>query len=66
MKPKTWSLFEKYHVDEKGVVINRVTRHRLQRTVKGYTIGYYIAGKFWSLKALRPHLVLIVDEPCPF
>ncbi len=30
------------------------------------TIGYYIKGKFYSLKKLRNHLVKIENEICPF
>lgn len=60
-----WRLFEKYVVDIKGNIINSVTGKKLQRTVKNYTIGYYINNKFYSLNQLRKHLIKIVND-CPF
>lgn len=66
MKDKSWSLFEKYNVNSKGVITNTQTGNILKKTVKGYTIGYYINGRFYSLNALRKHLVLIENQYCPF
>jgi len=65
MRNLKWRLFDKYIVDEKGGVLNSITGKKLQRTVKGYTVGYYINNKFYSLKQLRQFLVKIKDE-CPF
>ena len=65
MRNLKWRLFDKYIVDEKGGVLNSITGKKLQRTVKGYTVGYYINNKFYSLKQLRQFLVEIKDE-CPF
>lgn len=58
-------LFDKYVVEENGDITNGLTGHKLKRTVKGYTIGYYINGKFCSIQYLQKHLTLI-ETTCPF
>ena len=60
-----WRLFDKYIVDSKGSILNSVTGKKLQRTVKNYTIGYYVNNKFYSLHQLRKYLVKI-EKDCPF
>lgn len=65
MNELKWRLFEKYIVDVKGGILNSVTGRKLQRIVKGYTIGYYVNNKFYSLKQLRKHLIKIKND-CPF
>lgn len=66
MNKKTWCLFDNYEVNEKGIIMNVKTRQILQRTVKGYTIGYYINKRFYSLKKLRLHLVEKKEIILPF
>ena len=66
MKDKSWRLFDKYNVNSKGVITNMHTGNILKKTLKDYTIGYYINGIFYSLNAIRKHLVLIEKQYCPF
>lgn len=66
MNKKAWCLFDNYEVDSKGVIMNIKTRKTLTRTVKGYTIGYYINKRFYSLHQLRPLLVEKKEIILPF
>lgn len=66
MNKKTWCLFDNYEVDYKGIVTNVKTKKTLTKTVKGYTIGYYINKRFYSLKQLRPLLFEKTEINCPF
>ncbi len=66
MNKKTWCLFDNYEVNGNGVVMNIKTRKTLTRTVKGYTIGYYINKRFYSLHQLRPLLVEKKEIILPF
>lgn len=55
-----------YGITKNGIVINNYTGNILKRTLKGYTIGYYIHGKFHSLSKLRTMLEKIPADECPF
>ena len=66
MNKKTWCLLDKYEVNYKGVVTNIKTRKSLTRTVKGYTIGYYINKRFYSLTQLGLLLIEKKEINCPF
>lgn len=66
MNKKTWCLFDNYEIDSKGVIMNIKTRKALTRTVKGYTIGYYINKRFYSFHQLRPLLVEKKEIVLPF
>lgn len=39
--------------------------NKLQKTVKGYTVGFWLKGKFRSLKWIRNNCKK-VDNYCPF
>lgn len=58
--------YDKYVVTKCGKVINIQRGKELKRVVKGYSIGYNIAGKFVTLTNLRKQLVKIDDVYCPF
>jgi hypothetical protein len=45
---------------------NLRTGRRLKKVRKGGSIGYVIKGKFYSLTALRRHLIKPKDSDCPF
>jgi hypothetical protein len=45
---------------------NLKTSKRLTRTVKGYTQGYYIKGKFYTLNKLKPLLIRPTNFDVPF
>lgn len=55
-----------YGVTKNGIVINITTGKILKRTLKYYTIGYYIHGKFYSLSKMRTMLEKIQAVECPF
>lgn len=38
----------------------------IKKTVNGYSVGYWINKKFWTLRNLKKHLVKIEKEICPF
>ena len=65
MKEKSWRFFDIYRVNQKGIITNCKTGNQLKKTVKGYTIGYYLNGKFFSLQSIKPHLILEAND-CPF
>ena len=55
-----------YFVDDKNKVYNLKTGKAIQMQLKGYTKGFYLSGKFYSLIKLRPLLVKYKKEYCPF
>lgn len=55
-----------YIITSCGKVINKKRGTVIKRVVKGYSVGYYIAGKFITLDKLRKQLVKIEDVYCPF
>jgi hypothetical protein len=58
--------FNNYIVTECGKVINTERGKVIKRVVKGYSIGYNIAGKFVTLTELKKQLVKIDEVYCPF
>ena len=46
--------------------INSKTGKQIKKTVIGYTSGYYIKGKFYSIDKLRKHLVKPEKVSIPF
>lgn len=57
---------DNYFVTKNGVIFNSLTQKSLKRTVKGYTIGYHIQGRFYSLSKLRTMLEKITVIQLPF
>ena len=57
---------DNYVVTECGNVVNTLRGKAIKRVVKGYSIGYNIAGKFITLTELRKQLVKIEKVSCPF
>ena len=55
-----------YKVTKDGKIVNCRTMRELKRTVNGYTIGYNIKGRFYSLAQLRSMLEKIHHVECPF
>lgn len=55
-----------YIVASDNNVYNLKTKKKLQMQLKGYTKGYYLSGKFYSLIQLRKSLVKIDKIKCPF
>lgn len=66
MSEKTWWLLDRYQVNSKFEITNTKTNKQLKRTVKGYTIGYYIQDRFYSLKQLQSMLKEKKEVVCPF
>lgn len=57
---------ELYFIDSENKVRNIQTGKVLQMQLKGYTKGYYLNGKFMSLKQIRPLLAKYKEENLPF
>lgn len=55
-----------YAITNDGIVINVQRNKVLKRTVVGYSIGYYIESKFYTLKYLRTQLVKQQKIKIPF
>ena len=55
-----------YFIGNDNKVYNLKTGKKLQMQLKGYTKGYYLSGKFYSLKQLRLLLTKIKKEYSPF
>lgn len=49
-----------------GQLYNTKTMREIKKTVNGYSVGYWINKKFWTLRNLKKHLVKIEKEICPF
>jgi hypothetical protein len=57
---------ENYQFDKLGKCYNVTTGREIKQTVVGYTLGFCIKGKFYSIKRLRRSLVKIEKTNCPF
>ena len=55
-----------YFIDDKNKVRNMKSGKVLQMQLKGYTKGYYLNGRFLSLKQIRPLLKNIYANDCLF
>ncbi len=55
-----------YFIDSENKLRNINTGKALQMQLKMYTKGYYLNGKFYSLKQLRILLIEYKTEHCPF
>lgn len=55
-----------YQFTECGKCFNSMTGKEVKRVVKGYSVGFNIAGKFITLKNLRSKLELIQTSLTPF
>ena len=58
--------YDLYFIDSNNKVRNIQTGKALQMQLKGYTKGYYLNGKFMSLKQIRPLLKKYTCEQLPF
>lgn len=45
---------------------NTKTMRKIKKTVNGYSVGYWIGKKFYTLNKLKKHLVKIKKTICPF
>jgi hypothetical protein len=57
---------ENYVFTKEGRCFNLLTGKQIKQCLHGYTVGYNIKGKFYSLKTLRTHLIKIKKTNCPF
>ena len=57
---------ESYKWTTTGQLYNTKTMREIKKTVNGYSVGYWINKKFWTLRNLKKHLVKIEKEICPF
>lgn len=57
---------EHYKITKEGTLFNAKTGRVIKRTVVGYTVGYWIGRKFYSLAALNNMAEKITPVKCPF
>lgn len=57
---------DNYIISDCNKVVNLKTRKILRMQLKGYTKGYYLHGKFYSLQNLRTKLIKIKRTNYPF
>ncbi len=55
-----------YQFTECGKLINKRSGRMIKKTFSGNSIGFYVQGKFYTLKNLRPQLELIPKQETPF
>ena len=55
-----------YKFTKCGKMINGRTGRELKKKLNGYTKGYNIGSKFYSIKSLRTHLIRIQKIEIPF
>jgi len=60
------SFNDSYRWTQEGELYNARTMRKIKKTVNGYSIGYWISGKFYTLKNLKKSIVKIETEFCPF
>lgn len=60
------SFNDSYKWTKEGELYNSKTMRKIKKTVNGYSIGYWIAGKFYTIKNLKKSVVKIETEFCPF
>jgi hypothetical protein len=67
-KTLKWQL--KSHTNYKwstdGILFNCQTGRIIKKTINGGSIGYWIKGKWYSLKALKYEVEIIKEIECPF
>ena len=51
------SFNDSYKWTQEGELYNSQTMRKIKKTVNGYSIGYWISGKFYTIKNLRKFLV---------
>lgn len=55
-----------YQFTNDGICINTQRGKIVRRVLIGYSVGYCIKGKFYTLEKLRKSLTKIEDNFCPF
>jgi len=60
------SFNDNYQWSTENKLYNVKTMREIKKTVNGYSIGYWIGKKFYTLENLRKQLVKIEKLDCPF
>jgi hypothetical protein len=65
---KKWIIegMENYCFTEKKELFNSKTGRKIKQTIIGYTKGYWLKGKFYTLNKLRPLLKRPENIDVPF
>ncbi len=58
--------YDNYKVSTCGKIFNCQRRKQIKRVLNGGSVGFWIKGKFFTLKQLREKLELIKHSDCPF
>lgn len=61
-----WIININYGISRTNEVYNLKTSKKLKQTMVNSTIGYYLNGKFKSLKYIRENCIKYKKEPLPF
>ena len=61
-----WNLLDKYSITKDKRIFNTKTMREIKRTVNGYSVGYWLSGKFYTLKKINEIAVKIKKKHCPF
>lgn len=61
-----WNLLDRYGVTSDGKIYNRQTMRQIKRTVNGYTVGYWLNGKFYTPARINTLAEKITKQYCPF
>lgn len=60
------SFAEHYKWTTENELYNTKTMRKIAKNVNGYSVGYWINKKFYTVKNLRKYLLKIENEYCPF
>ena len=55
-----------YQWTSENELYNVKTMRKINKTLNGYSVGYWIAGKFYTVNNLRKYLVKIENKHLPF
>ena len=55
-----------YKWDKINRLINTKTGREIKKCVNGYSVGYYIKGRFYTIATLRKHIAKVEPVKCPF
>lgn len=55
-----------YQWSSENELYNLKTMNKIKKTVNGYSIGYWICKKFYTIEKIRKCLVKIEKQYCPF
>lgn len=61
-----WIIENNYGISRNNEIYNLKTNRKLKQSLVNYTVGYYLKGKFRSLKYIRQNCKKYKEVKCPF